>query len=455
MLAMRSVGGTTETEHVDRVSIAKTNQLRRRRRTGARSIALLLLGSCAAAGAATSAAEASTWTASTAQSFRTLAGESIESVSCASPTTCVAVGSYRKSSTTRAPLLLMERARRWVVVHPPLPAGDPPGLVATLTSVSCAVSGSCTVAGYLGQPPAVGPNGTSIDNEGLVLEEDGDEWTAVNTPSPAVDPSASVELLGVTCTGPESCVAVGDFISGANPSVTGVRGRTGLIVTEASGAWTSLVAPLPPGSATVAASSGAELSAVSCATPVMCTAVGTYLASETDQAGSILVSGPSGWTAASAPVPLGGDSVDSLNSLSCTGPQTCTAVGSFDADGGPESLILTESSGRWSAMSGPHASLANGIYGIACVKADVCTAVGIELNGRYAQLGVVLRESSGRWRESPAPSPPGASSSVDSGFGTTLSSVSCPTSRNCVAVGTHAESASRQWGVLLVEAPTS
>ena len=455
MLTMRRVRGRTETKH-DGASIGNTGQRRRSRSTSARSLALSVLGTCVALGAgATSAAAASRWTASTAQSFRTLAGESIASVSCASSTSCVAVGSYRKSSTTLAPLMLVKRARRWIVVHPPVPAGDPPGLVATLTSVSCAVSGSCTVAGYLGRPPAVGRSGTGVDNQGLVLEEDHDEWTAVNTPPPASDPSASVELQGVACTGPEDCVAVGDFVSGADPPSTGVRGRTGLIVTEASGVWTPLVAPSPPESTTLAGSTGAELSAVSCASPVMCTAVGTYLASESEQAGSILVSGPGGWTAASAPLPAGGDSVDSLNSLSCIDPQTCTAVGSFDADGGPRSLILTESNGRWSAMSGPHAALVNGIYGVACVTPGDCTAVGIELNARYAQLGILLKESSGRWRDAPAPSPIGASASVDSGFGTTLSSVSCPTSRVCVAVGTYAKSAGREWGVLLVDAPMS
>jgi hypothetical protein len=111
----------------------------------------------------------------------------LNGVACASPDTCMAVGSFHDSGGTH--LLAESRSgSTWTTV----PIQDPGG--AQLNAISCTSTTACT---------AVGSSGSGAGT--LAERWDGNQWTIQATQNP---PGATSSVLtDVSCTSPTACRA--------------------------------------------------------------------------------------------------------------------------------------------------------------------------------------------------------------------------------------------------------
>jgi hypothetical protein len=125
----------------------------------------------------------------------------LESVSCASPEACVAVGWFGSSNFNK-PLAERWNGAAWTLEElttPPTPAEGSDGN--RLTGVSCASSEACVATGIF-----VNSSKRTVP---LAESWNGTAWTAQEPPSPT---AAEGSALGrVSCTAAEACTAVGDF----------------------------------------------------------------------------------------------------------------------------------------------------------------------------------------------------------------------------------------------------
>lgn len=396
------------------------------------------------------------WTSSSSTALE-LAGEDLSGIACPGRGACAAVGSYAKSSNLRSSLVLLENGRRWQAERPPLPRGVAPGSASSLTSVSCTSPGECTAVGYL-RPTSSLPRAATGDRA-LVVSETASGWHSATLPLPAgTGPDISVELEAVSCPRPGDCVAVGTASSAPARRAGAAGSVTGLIYTESAGAWSARPGPLPPDASSTLHRSGADLTAISCARRGSCTAVGTYLATSGKQEGVLLVGADGRWVASRAPLPRGGSSMDALGAISCPTAEDCEVVGAFQRGGNPHGLLLAGRAGRaghWTAQVSPDPGAQSGIYGISCVAASDCTAVGIELDAHYAQTGELLRDAGHGWQVDATTAGSRAGEVPDSGFGVTLSSISCLAAASCTAVGVEVTNAAHEKGVVLSESAGS
>jgi len=117
----------------------------------------------------------------------------LNSVSCVSASSCVAVGFYVEDAAIWRPLVLSWNGVVWTTVTSPSPGeGDN-----VLDSVSCVSASSCV---------AVGNSGFSAYT--FVLSWDGSAWTTI--PSPNVNPDNPGDYLAsVSCVNSSWCVSVG------------------------------------------------------------------------------------------------------------------------------------------------------------------------------------------------------------------------------------------------------
>src|SRR5262249_48599905 len=122
----------------------------------------------------------------------------LDSVACTSTTHCVAVGAYKRFSYHT--LVEVWDGSAWTIQ----PSADPPKRQGFLLSVTCSTKRACI---------AVGSRGTANPGGTLKGAWDGTPWRI--QPSATPDSHQGVELLGVACTSPTACLAVGIYVGGA------------------------------------------------------------------------------------------------------------------------------------------------------------------------------------------------------------------------------------------------
>jgi len=223
----------------------------------------------------------------------------LNGVSCTGPANCVAVGVAQDASSW-ATLVESWDGTSWSVVPSPSP-----GEGNELYGVSCTGPDGCM---------AVGATEQSGNWYTLVESWNGSAWTVVPSPSPG-SPAGGNALEGVSCTGPSSCMAVGEYANGS----------TGATLTESwnGAAWS--VVPSP---------GDGRLFGVSCTSTNSCVAVGG------EQAAPIEYWNGTTWSALYSPP---GTFAQTLKGVTCATASSCTAVG-YLADGN-QTLIETSSSG--------------------------------------------------------------------------------------------------------------
>ncbi|HEY1823052.1 MAG TPA: hypothetical protein VGG83_24375 [Trebonia sp.] len=330
-----------------------------------------------------------------------------DDLSCASATTCLAVGSNIHGATgMTVPVALALEGGTWrpVTVTSPVRPGRP-GRPSALLGVSCPTARYCLAVGVYNAAasgdarpyalawngaelsPVAGlslPDGTDLSgiavscpaaNRCLVLEDvsggvngelvetwNGTRWSATAVPMPT---TAQMEDLGqIQCSTLTDCVADGG--EGIDDGDT-----IPVVDTWNGSSFTQVRPPAPPGMST------AEFDGLSCAARNRCVAVGDGYAADHSRITSFLdvwngrTWKLSGWRGA----PGSGDA--RLTAVSCRSAADCVAVGSDGDDTSPRAAALAWNGRRWTPMTvpGPGAGRLSAFYGVDCRPAG-CTAIG-------------------------------------------------------------------------------
>ena len=176
-------------------------------------------------------------------------------------------------------------------------------------------------------------------------------WPAASQLAVAGTPPASggqfTSMAGVACTSVGNCTAVGSYADNTS--------SLPVVATEMGGVWGSAgKLALPVNSTSNAFADG--LFAVSCSGPGSCAAVGTYQmsASVLDLQPMAYVETGGTWSPA-IPLTLPADAegppalqLATLNGVTCTSPGNCVAVGRYSrSDDSRWPMVITESNGQW------------------------------------------------------------------------------------------------------------
>jgi hypothetical protein len=315
------------------------------------------------------------------------------SVSCASATTCTAVG----TALGDAPLAEGWDGTSWKIEPTPTPTGS---TYSTLDGVSCTAATACLAVGFYHD------SGTG---SALPLAEswNGSSWTIRPPPTPSG--ATDAYFYYVQC-GPvghplNACMAVGGYDGGRLPLVE---------FWDGSG-WTIQTAPFPTG-ATVGALLG-----VSCLSTTACTAVGEYSTAEVQSLTLAEFWDGSNWTIEPTPNPTGAAYVW-LKAVWCESTTSCIAVGN-DLFSGPLSESWNGTS--WTLVPVPAPSGGGGFANVSCAPAGTpCKAVGSSGNGTLAESW-----DGTSWTIQPPASTPEGSTQAS------FSDVSCTSATACTAVG--------------------
>ena len=324
--------------------------------------ASLLLGGTALAAAPGAPTPPAAPVAPTAPAPAAATPGTLNGVSCVTPTSCEAVGSFGASGATQT-LAEFWDGTTWTIQPTPTPAG---GSNSTLAGVACTSASVCVaVGGYF--------NGAA--NVPLAETWNGSSWSIQNVPLPTGGLGGS--LNSVSCSSATSCTAVGDFANSGNANQALAEAWNG-------SAFSTQTVPQP---------SGATLStfdAVACtASPgARCEAVGWYLVPGFEIA-QTLAEGWNGssWTVQSAPVPNDASGGSYPLSVSCSGPRACTSVGEGLNGSGNLGFgwAQTWNGTAWSNRTtvDPTGATESVLSGVSCslLPSHDCTAVGYYFNG--------------------------------------------------------------------------
>lgn len=293
-------------------------------------------------------------------------GGALDSVSCMSATSCVAVGSYTTTTGTTDSLVIPITVSGETASSPGaqmvmtsgagahvLPNAFPSGVSCASTSMS-----SCVLVGTY-QAGAV--------LEAFTAEPNSDgSWSALAVTPPAAA-VFNVVLYDISCAPGGPCQAVGSYRDSSNNQyvwtdrVSGGVAATGVDVTL-------------PSDFTTAAVTTAALWGISCPSADQCTAAGVYpTADQSERAVVVPIEAGVPGTALGLDGPPG-----LLKGISCTDASTCTTGGDASAN----ASVATESNGTWSPLVplplfGPQGT----VLSVACPPGGACLLAGTYLTG--------------------------------------------------------------------------
>ena len=270
-------------------------------------------------------------------------------LSCVTARFCMAVGGYVTPSLSACtppqtcqprPLVDVWTGRRWRTLALP-------GILGSLSSVSCSSVIACTAVGTgpgcligLGNPTGFECTGPS---DPLALRYDGHAFK----PQPATSvPNATRSALNdVSCPSPHACMAIGVYVYDP-PQPGGIETEPTFAEHWTSGAWTLAPAEASTRSTTV-------LDAVSCATAAACTAVGSAIDGITGRPTAEHWNGTT-WRTESPPSPPNAPGYSNnsyFKSVSCPTKPMCVAVGSENYTNGTtdghRTLAETQNGRTW------------------------------------------------------------------------------------------------------------
>ncbi len=224
-------------------------------------------------------------------------------------------------------------------------------------------------------------------------------------------------LNGVSCVSATDCTAVGSVSNAPETLVESWNGT----------AWSVVPSPNPGSGDNI-------LYGVSCVSATACTAVGVSIQKVTGggRRSKTLVESWNGTAWSVVPSPNPGSGNDSLFGVSCVSATDCTAVGSSDNT----ALVESWNGTAWSVVPSPNAAgSGNELLAVSCVSATACTAVGEYLNAEDNQRTLAESWNGTAWSVVPSP---------NKGSGENyLTGVSCVSATDCTAVGTGSKDRSR------------
>ena len=297
-----------------------------------------------------------------------------------------------------------------------------PGLALLLVSTGLSLqSGASALAQTTGTVTAISPQLS-------------DATVSVAPLPPTAHPKyPDVALNDVACTPSGTCFAVGAFDRADS-------GQRALVETLQDGQWTAAELPLPR---RAKPTSGGSLTAISCAGPSLCAAVGAYSAGRRGPQPMVATWDGLSWSVTSPRLPAGavGLNVDPLVDVSCGGPSSCVAVGTYiTRHRRVLPLMVTLRSGRWKSATGrlPRGAQSGELWAVDCGAPRSCVAVGASeprVTGPLVPQHPLAQVLSGtRWRPSRPPVP----RQRRTGFmAAVLNDVSCAGKKRCTALGTY------------------
>lgn len=310
----------------------------------------------------------------------------VNGLACVSAGNCVAVGDYEYGdSNTLQAFIAIESHGRWGRAFAPrLPGTSSSPASAQLNAVTCTHSGFCEAVGSF-QDSSGGAQVLA-----LAKSVGGTAWnpvTGISVPANAA-PNPDAVMTGIACTGPGSCVAVGNYsVSASQYAAMGAI--------QSRGAWHRATEIATPANAV--RSTFTAMSAISCLPSGSCVGVGEYPVSATQSRAMSVVEakGRFGRATEIAAVPRGASARPStyLLGISCGQAGTCVAVGGGrDRAGHSVGMYMTLQRGIWSAAflpppagAGTGARESSALYSVSCTGRDDCTAVGYYHDSTGAQ----------------------------------------------------------------------
>jgi hypothetical protein len=331
---------------------------------------------------------------------------SLNGVSCASNSACIAVGSGVNDRANRIAIAASWNGTAWSALHTALVRG---AAGAALAAVSCIATNDCTAVGFQ-------LNGSALALP-LVERWDGTAWSV--EPSPAVGGGS---LAGVSCVTASSCVAVGTTSDASGSTIALAEVWNGV-------SWTIVPTPAVPNAPFTV------LSAVSCSAATACTAVGSTTA---PGFGTVAERwNGSAWSLEAMQTP--GDGQEGFaTGVSCTSASVCIMTGDYINDSFNSVTLAEQWDGStWAVEPSPNPSgtFLLQMTGVSCSTASACTAVG------WTEAGaVVLRFNGTTWQLEPTPPPSGPPFVTPM-----LNAVSCASGSACVSVGSFAGTFAEAW----------
>jgi hypothetical protein len=259
-------------------------------------------------------------------------------------------------------------------------------------------------------------------------------WTIAPTPAP-VGPTESL-LRSVSCVSAQACMAVG-FTDDGNPAVGDEAVDVGSLAESWNGSsWAQVPTPATAGA-------NPELYSVSCASAVVCVAVGstggdpgenvTVLGYDAEATSRAIVEAWNGteWTV--QPNPAAALPASALGGVSCGSASFCIAVGASRAQAHERALAEVWNGTNWKLQTPPAvAGRGAHLQAVSCVPGS-CQAVGSYLPPANARPPADVLPLTERWDGSRWSVQKASIKGRESGYG--LSGVSCVSRSFCLAVG--------------------
>ncbi len=325
-------------------------------------------------------------------------GASLNSVSCATATSCAAVGASFTASFAQAPLAEQRGAGGWSIRPTPVPGGSSGAI---LSGVSCH-GRTCIAVGT-----SFGSDQNSGSSKVLIERWNGSSWQIQSAPNPSGANTSSLDA--VSCPSANSCKAVG--------STQEQFGAPAGLAESWNGHRWSIDAKQPSTSA---------LTGVSCTSPNACTAVGSIAPNDAQLTFAERWNGTK-WAVQSTPTVSNFNNFNQFNAVSCSESLACTAVGaSGNSSAGLVTSTLAEGwRGHAWDIQPTFSSGISALNGVSCTRPNACTAVGND--EALPNGGTTIQRWNGRaWvvQSTPLDTTPAS-----------LHAVSCPTLKSCTAVG--------------------
>jgi hypothetical protein len=255
-------------------------------------------------------------------------------------------------------------------------------------------------------------------------------WNVVPSPNATAEAAVDSTLSGVSCTGASFCMAVGSWDNG-NPG-----GLVQALAEEWNGSTWSVVPITSPPDDT-----WSPLTAVSCAGPTACVAVGSTGGNPSETIPYAEIWNGTTWSMqyASPALPLPPTGIrGQLDGVSCTAAATCMAVGSWESVAAvPQAFALTLSGTTWTVSTPQTVGTQSVLTAVSCASSTTCMAVG----SQSGSGGVLVEQwNAGTWTVlATAPT-----ADIPATGPASLDGVSCGSATACMAVGSYPSSGSVQ-----------
>ena len=371
----------------------------------------------------------------------------ITSISCASATSCAAVGTYQDAHGDGQSFVASDVHGTWrparEVVLPANRAGANQN--SSLHSVSCSSVGDCTAVGtYVDSSPAG-------RTQAVAVTEVNGVWRSgyqLRLPLTAnLDPFVSVSQIA--CSHGGDCSAVGSF--------TDADGVTqGLVVSDVHGSWRRGVSVALPGEASAYAD--ASLSEVGCSASGDCAALGTFINQVgQSEAMSVDESGDQWSRAVTLAMPTGAAANPKVtfygyDGISCPSAANCSAGGQYvDASGDYQGFVVSEVHGTWTNATTPslpagatQSGQNGGIVSVSCRSVGNCSAGGAYLDGTNNYQALIVNEVDGVWQTGRRVLLPDGASTIGVDGG--VYGLVCHASGPCTAIGSYLKTSTSYQG---------